>query len=139
MNRIQALPGSKLIQPALQVKVIRPIKCSAYQVGKQIADHSAQYSDKQTAEKVFHGGLALGVGHTQILLSRLEQRPLGNFPDHCSRAKNHNFSVVSDSENPSRPAKRQALNAPTYCKATGRRIGVCTCPKCKPVEKDKKQ
>jgi hypothetical protein len=103
MSRISVLLGSQPVQPALQV-----VECATYQVGDQVADHSAQNSDKQLAQKVFHVGSALRVGHAQILLSRLQQRPLGNFPDHCFRPKNHNFRVVSHSENPSRPANRQA-------------------------------
>ena len=128
MNRISVLLGSQPVMPALQV-----VECATYQVGNQVADHSTQNSDKQLAQKVFHVGSALRFGHAQILLSRLEQHPLGLFPDHCSSAKNHIFSVVSHSEIPSRQAKRQAMNAPTYCKATGRRIGVCACPICVPV------
>lgn len=103
MNRISALLGSQPVQPALQV-----VERATYQVGNQVADHSTQNSDKKLAQKVFHVGSALRVGHAQILLSRLEQRPLGLFPDHCFRPKNHNFRVVSHSENPSRPANRQA-------------------------------
>jgi hypothetical protein len=102
MNRITVLLGSQPVLPALQV-----VECATYQVGNQVADHSTQNSDKKLAQKVFHVGSALRVGHAQILLSRLEQRPLGLFPDHCFSAKNHNFIMVSDSEIPSRPANRK--------------------------------
>lgn len=31
------------------------------------------------------------------------------------------------------------MNEPTYCKETGRRIGVCACPKCVPVPPKEQQ
>lgn len=139
MSRIAALFGSPPGQPALQTKVVWPLECTPNQIGNQIADHSAQNGNKQAAIKVFHDGPALRIGHTQILLSRLEQRPLVGFPDHCPISGNDRSAGVSHSEISSRPAKRQALNTPTYCKETGRRIGVCACPKCVPVPPKEQQ
>lgn len=34
---------------------------------------------------------------------------------------------------------RHALNNPTYCRETGRRIGVCPCPLCSKPQKDQQQ
>ncbi|WP_322979172.1 hypothetical protein [Pseudomonas sp. C11] len=119
---------------ALQTGRRAPVKPGDH-VGKELGGDF----DKQIAEKVFHGGSALWVGNAHSLLSRPRQLPLVGFPTQFQRGATHHLERLSHFPKASRPAPRQAMNTPIYCRETGLRIGVCPCPRCSQSKKDQQQ